>query len=126
MKNTMKKRIGMVVGFIFAVIVACACMGIVAGAKEKMGRVEKQKAYLENKKEVVKEIQTYLSDSGYPYSGVSLTRKDDGEGGEEFLLLVHHGKLDHLSEDERTMLCEKLADFGEKLGCNASMQVRIQ
>ena len=74
----------------------------------------------------MREIRDYLGAQGYQNSGITLTRREYGENEEEYRLLVHHGRMEHLSEEELDVLAETLAGYAKGFGADAIMQVSFR
>ncbi|MBE5861684.1 MAG: hypothetical protein E7295_02405 [Lachnospiraceae bacterium] len=126
MRKNLKKLVGVSCFVVLGVLLLVLCFGVTAGARNRMMRAERQKAYLEKKELVVREIRDYLGAQGYQNSGVTLTRREYGENEEEYRLMVHHGRIEHLSEEEQDMLAETLAGYAKDFGVDAVMQVSFR
>ena len=127
----MEKRKASVMGRVLLVVLGVTflilCLGVTASARgRKLAREERQKQYLESKETVVREIREYLGKKGYPSSGVTLTKREFGEDEEEYRLTVHHGRMEHLSQEERDALTEELSGFASGFGQDAVMLVTIR
>ena len=126
MRMNMKKWLGVSCVVVLGVMILVLCFGVTAGARNRMMRAERQKAYLEKKEIVVREIRDYLGSQGYQNSGVTLTRREYGENEEEDRLQVHHGRMEHLSKEELDILAEVLAGYAKGFGADAVMQVSFR
>lgn len=126
MKKNLKKMVGVSCFVVLGVMLLVLCFGVTAGARNRMMRAERQKAYLEKKEIVVREIRDYLGSQGYQNSGVTLTRREYGENEEEYRLQVHHGRMEHLSKEELDVLAETLAGYAKGFGSDAIMQVSFR
>jgi hypothetical protein len=126
MKKNLKKMVGVSCFVVLGVMLLVLCFGVTAGARNRMMRAERQKAYLEKKEIVVREIRDYLGSQGYQNSGVTLTRREYGENEEEYRLQVHHGRMEHLSKEELDALAETLAGYAKGFGSDAIMQVSFR
>ena len=114
-----------IVGAIAAIIVIVLCLGVTAMARERMAREERQRAYLLQKEETVRSVRSFLREEGYGNSGVTLTRREDGEE-EEWILSVHHGSMDRLGEAEREELEGALSAVVKGNGNDVTVRVRIK
>ena len=126
MRMNMKKWFGVSCVVVLGVMILVLCFGVTACARNRMMREERQKEYLAKKEVVVREIRDYLGEQGYQNSGITLTRREYGENEEEYRLLVHHGRMEHLSEEELDMLAETLAGYAKGFGADAIMQVSFR
>ena len=126
MRMNMKKWFGVSCVLVLGVMLLVLCFGVTACARNRMMREERQKEYLAKKEVVVREIRDYLGEQGYQNSGVTLTRREYGENEEEYRLQVHHGRIEHLSEEEQDMLAETLAGYAKDFSVNAVMQVSFR
>lgn len=125
MKSKSEKWIGRMIIGLFIIMALALCIGVTASARGKALREERQKAYLEKKAVVVRTVREYLSERGYQNSGVTLTRREYGEDEEEYQLMIHHSRLEHLSDSEREELEDALAQFASGFGSDAVMLVTL-
>ena len=122
-KMKKEKKWKVVIVTMLALVMLCLCFGVTVLAKSRLESEEKQKFYLRQKEQVVRNVRAYLSDKGYQNSGVTLTRRDYGDGTEEYQLAIHHGKLEKLDAESWGELVNDLAVFAESFGADAKMQV---
>ena len=64
--------------------------------------------YREKEKTLVQDVKDFLDGEGFVHSGVMLTRVVDTDGSRVYTLTVHHGKIDKMCQENRTMLMERL------------------
>lgn len=127
MESKKTYMIGKVLMVVLGLTALVLCFGMTAMAREKkLAREERQNFYLEQKKEVIREVGEFLAEQGYPQSGITLTKREFGEDEEEYRLTVHHGRMDRLSQEERDRLTEELAGFAIGFDRDAVMHVTIQ
>ncbi|HBA51204.1 MAG TPA: hypothetical protein DCZ91_26080 [Lachnospiraceae bacterium] len=102
-------------GFITVVLVltlvaVCCCAGTVKSRTGlSVGEIEGY--YQEKERGLVEEAREFLSGRGFIHSGVMLTRVIDTDGSREYILTVHHGKIDRLDEESRKLLMEELEEI---------------
>ena len=88
------------------------CIGISAGAKAKeLQREELQRRYLAQKETVVSEVREFLAKQGFSNSGVTNTRREWGENEEEWILSVHHGRIERMAENARQEMAEAIEEI---------------
>lgn len=102
-------------GFLTAVLVltlsaVCCCAGT-AKSRSDLSVQEMEGYYQEKEKGLVKEVKEFLNGQGFVYSGVMLTRVIDADGSREYILTVHHGKIDRLDEEGRQLLMNELEEI---------------
>ncbi len=66
--------------------------------------------------ELLRDTREYLQRSGFPNSGITLTRVIDGEGHRDYTFTIHHGRIDRMDEGERQILQNALSEFGSRIG----------
>ena len=107
----MKKRAGAVsfiaVTIILVLVAAYFCAETVK-CRTDVSAQEMEAFYLEKEEELVAETRAFLKKEGYENSGVMLTRVVDADGGRQYTMTVHHGRINALGEAERQALLEKL------------------
>lgn len=100
---------------ILFVAVTCGLVTIIAFcvagtviSKSNIGGQELENYYREQEKNLLQETKDYLTEMGFKNSGVTLTRVVDETGKRDYTFTIHHGKIDNMSENERTELAELL------------------
>lgn len=73
-----------------------------------IGTQELENYYREQERGLLQETKQYLTEMGFQNSGVTLTRVVDEQGRRDYTFTIHHGKIDKMSESERTELAELL------------------
>ena len=113
---------------ITALVLAALCLvfGMTVIAKNRMEREERQRQYLSGKARVTACVRDFLNEQGYTNSGIAITRHELDDGSEEYLLTIHHGKLDKLDDHSRILLVSNLAGFSEGFGTDARMQIVLR
>ena len=64
--------------------------------------------YQEKEACLVKETREFLEEEGFPNSGVMLNKVVDTDGSRAYTLMVHHGKIDRMTEAERENLLKEM------------------
>ena len=112
----MKKKFG-VITVLLAFIIAFCTTGTVMGMEKGSIKVD-EKYYRQIEQEYVSRVRSYLNDSGYDNSGVTLTKVLYEDGSREYTLNIHHKRLEKLTSTERERLKEELAGFTDVTGEN--------
>lgn len=111
MKNYISRDLIFCAFTVFLVAVTALCVtGTVIG-QSHIDEREVEAFYCAKEKEMVSEVIKYLNDNGFRNSGVALTRVVDGEGYREYMLTIHHDKIDVMSDRERDELKGRLSDL---------------
>ena len=126
MEKRSQKGLEIVLITALVLVALCLCFGMTVIAKNRMEREEKQRQYLSGKVRVTASVRDYLNAQGYTNSGISITRHELDDGSEEYLLTVHHGKIDKLDDHSRIVLVSNLSSFSEGFGADAKMQVVLR
>ncbi len=83
------------------------CAGTVM-SRTNLSVQEMEGYYREKEKTLVQDVKDFLDGEGFVHSGVMLTRVVDTDGSRVYTLTVHHGKIDKMCQENRTMLMERL------------------
>lgn len=83
------------------------CAGTVM-SRTNLSVQEMEGYYREKEKTLVQDVKDFLDGEGFVHSGVMLTRVVDMDGSRVYTLTVHHGKIDKMCQENRTMLMERL------------------
>ena len=67
--------------------------------------------YQSMEKQMVKDVRDYLEQKGFRNSGVMLTKTVNNEGDREYLLTVHHYKIDRMSHEEQELIKKEFNQF---------------
>ncbi len=89
---------------VILVIVISLCISFTAISQEKSAKMAETKYYRVRQQEYVQNIREFLAEEGYRNSGVTMTEIVDEEGIRSYTVTIHHGKLEHLSPEEKTEL----------------------
>ncbi len=95
---------------VLTLFVVCCCAGTVK-SRTNLSVQETEGYYQEKEKGLVKEVKEFLNGQGFVHSGVMLTRVIDADGSREYILTVHHGKIDRLDEEGRQLLMNELEEI---------------
>lgn len=93
------------------VVIISLCISFTAISQEKRAKEAETRYYRVKQQEYVQSVRAFLTEEGYRNSGVTMTEIVDEEGVRSFTVTIHHGKLTHLSPEEKTELlkaCDKL------------------
>lgn len=110
----MKKRFGLITVLLILVIAFCTT-GTVMGMEKGSVKVD-EKYYRQIEQEYVRQVRTYLSDTGYDNSGVALTKVFYEDGSREYTLNIHHKRIEKLTGTEQEQLKEDLIRFAHVTG----------
>lgn len=110
----MKERRGSIAFIIVTVCLVLFSAFCITGTVYSQSRVSERELemyYREKEKEMVREVREYLNQEGYENSGVTLTRVAEADGGREYTLTVHHGRINRMDEEDRENLKKELSAF---------------
>lgn len=96
---------------VFLVLVSALCITGTVMSRSNPGGREIENYYMALEKQLVCDTREYLNKSGFPNSGVTLTRVVNENGMREYTMTVHHGKIDRMDENSRQILKEALSQF---------------
>ena len=115
------KRTGFIVMMtVILTMIAALCIGITATSKSEITKQEQENYYREQEKEYVKRLRTYLETTGYPDSGVTMTRTTEADGTVTYTTTIHHTRIDRLTPDEQQKLLSEIQTI-EIPGNNATV-----
>lgn len=99
-------------GFWTAVILLVCVTGVLVKGtvvSQAKSRIQGEKeAYHEMEKAYIRETREILKKEGFENSGVNLTKVIDEEGKRTYTMVVHNGKINRLSTEEKEELEELL------------------
>ncbi|MCM1189279.1 MAG: hypothetical protein NC541_08275 [bacterium] len=72
---------------------------------------KREEYYLEKETRLAEDVREYLKEQGFLYSGVTVTRVVNEDGGREYKVSVHHRDIGRLTGQEREELAFALAEF---------------
>jgi len=90
------------------VCVAGAFMGKTVVSEAGSKQQAERELYHEMEMEYLKETMEILSESGYSYSGVNLTKVIDEEGRRTYTVRIHNRKIDALNDEKKEELLNEL------------------
>lgn len=108
--------VGFVAATVILVLVAALSFGGTVSSRTDFEREELERYYMEQEKQLGEDVREYLNERGFRDSGVMVTRVVNGDGRREYTVTVHHGRIDTMTEEERTSLAGELAllDFADE------------
>lgn len=112
---------GMIWGLAAIILAMAAAIGIAGSIKSHAADMrEAQEAYYEQlEREYIGQVKQFLTQQGYRYSGVTLSRTVDGEGLRSYRLSVHHSGLDRLEDEALSEMLGQMEEMGFQLpGCS--------
>ncbi|MBQ2802503.1 MAG: hypothetical protein IJF07_01235 [Lachnospiraceae bacterium] len=108
------KNLKSIIGFwavtLGMVVIIAFCVVGTARSQTDIEIAELEAYYRELEREWLSQTKEGLAKLGYQNSGVTLTRVVDEEGQREYTFTIHHGKIDKLSENDRSLLASRLAE----------------
>lgn len=106
----MKKHSFLLFTILMTIVIAFCIADTVKGQNDrKLSLNNKYEKEMERK--YIKEIRDELSDMGYEYAGVSLTKVINEEQDKIYTLSIHHKRIDKMNEEERQALIEQLSEI---------------
>lgn len=110
-----------------AIVLSMAAAMCIAGSikSQAADTLRTQEAYYEQlEREYIGQVRSFLTEQGYRNSGVTLSRIVDGEGQRRYRVLIHHGAIVRLEEEELVELLEQVSDLGFHVpGCSFTAQL---
>ena len=110
-----------------AVALAMAAALCIAGSikSQAADTLRAQEAYYEQlEREYIRQVRSFLAEQGYRNSGVTLSRVVDGEGQRSYRVLIYHGAISRLEEEELDELLGQTEDMGFYIpGCSFTAQL---
>lgn len=103
----MKKGFGIVTILLLFVIIFCVKGTVMS--KENHDRVNQNHYYAAMEEEYVKRAEELLDKEGYTDCGINFTRVTYESGRREYTVLIHHRKIENLSETEKAKLWSLLS-----------------
>jgi len=97
----------MAVTVLLVLVSAYFCVETV-NCRNNVAAEEVEAYYREKEAQLVRETREFLCSEGFLNSGVMLTKVVDAQGGREYTLTVHHGRIDEMTEEERAVLMSKM------------------
>lgn len=104
---------------LLVVIVLVLAFGIGMTAKaafiKEEGKSIRKEQYHIMEEEYKKEAKMILLEKGCKNAGITLTYVTDAEGNREYVITVHHSRLDKMDAQELTLLEARLRESGSKM-----------
>lgn len=115
-KSAVVREVIFVMTTVFLILISALCITFTVIGKSNLAQEERDAYYKQKEQQLVKEVRTYLDESGYRNSGVMLTHVSYGDGSREYTITVHHSKINDLDSKERQNLVKQLQsfDFGDE------------
>ena len=110
-KSVVGREVFFVMATVFLILISALCITLTVMGKSSLAQEEKDAYYRQKEQQLVKEVRTYLDESGYHNSGVMLTHVTYGDGSREYTVTVHHAGINELGSEERENLAKQLQDF---------------
>ncbi len=111
MRKKKNNTIGFAVLTFCLVLISAFCITGTVISQTKPLEAELINYYREQEKELVHRTREYLSQAGFPNSGVTLTSVIEVDGSREYTLTIHHGKINKMDENSKESLKEELASL---------------
>lgn len=124
-KTSWKKAASVIVKGLIVLILVLFCCGVTALARNHAAREEKQTFYLTQKNLILQDVREYLKGKGYQNSGVTVTRRVSAAEEEEWVLSIHHGGFDDLSDEEKETLKAELEGLATGENREAAIFVKL-
>lgn len=109
----MKKAVLLVVTVL--ILVFGIGMTAKAATQKEAGQVISKEQYRNMEEEYLKEARLILLEKGCKNAGVTLTYVTDTEGNRDYVVTVHHTKLDNMEEQEIKILEARLQESGQEM-----------
>ena len=89
---------------VILVLVAAFCIcGTVLSQSDSRHLID-EKSYRAMEQTYLQEVRTFLEEEGYKNSGVMMTKVIESDGSRSYTVIIHHGRIDRLPEDEKQSL----------------------
>lgn len=105
----MKKQTFILLTAVFVLIISFCITGTVKGQNNRRLSLNNQYEK-EMEEEYIQSIKDELSDMGYSYAGVTLTKVVNEDKEKIYTLSIHHRRIDKMSKQERQALIDKLSE----------------
>lgn len=104
-----KKRFGIITVLLVLVIIFCVKGTVMS--KENNERAKQNHYYAALEQDYLEKTRQILYEKGYKNCGINLTRVTYEDGRREYTVLLHHRRLDGLSDEEKLDLESKLSQI---------------
>lgn len=105
----MKKGFGIVTVLLVLVIIFCVKGTVMS--KENNERAKQNHYYAVLEQDYLERTRQILHEEGYESCGINLTRVTYEDGRREYMVLIHHRRLDRLSDEEKIELENMLSQI---------------
>ena len=103
------KLFGVLTVILVLIIVFCIKGTVMSRENDARGKINRHYAVLEQKyRDRTKQL---LEEQGLKNCGVNIRWVNEGDGSREYTVLIHHRKLDRMTEEEKSVLTDMLADM---------------
>ena len=103
------KLFGVLTVILVLVIVFCIKGTVMSRESDARGKINRHYVVLEQ--EYRDRTKQLLEEQGLKNCGVNIRWVDEGNGNREYTVLLHHRNLDRMTEEERLVLTDMLAEM---------------
>lgn len=93
---------------IIAVIVLCLLIPMQAKGQSEYDPAENREYYEQLEDAYTQKIQQFLSGKGYRNAGITMTKVYQEDGSREYMVLIHHKRIDRLENIKKSCLLKEL------------------
>lgn len=114
----MKKITAMTVFTILLVLITAFCISGTVHSQDK-GRGDDKAQYDHMvRQNYVETLRSFLEEKGYGNSGVTMNYVINEDDTVEYMVTIHHRKIDKLEEKERSLLADECKDLASPAECS--------
>lgn len=106
----MRGKLFVVVAVLLVVVIFFCVAGTVA-SKERDERGKKNRHYAVLEQEYLDSIRHLLEEQGLRDCGINIRWVADVDGSREYTVLLHHRRLNRMTEEEKLVLTDMLAEM---------------
>lgn len=110
MKTARHISFTMLVSLLLLFVIIFCISGTVVSQSKNGSKVE-AKYYRELEQTYVAEVRSFFEERGYEHCGITMTRVIEEDGGRDYTVVVHHKKLERLSEGEKEKILEECGEI---------------
>lgn len=103
------KLFGVLTVILVLVIVFCIKGTVMSRENDARGKINRHYAVLEQ--EYRDRTRRLLEEQGLGNCGVNIRWVDEGDGSREYTVLLHHRRLDRMTEEEKSVLTDMLVEM---------------
>lgn len=113
------RRKGFCILTVLLILATVFCIKGTVMSRESDNCDRQNRYYAALEQEYLDQARLLLKEEGFRDCGVNIRWVAEGDGKREYTVLLHHRKLDRMSEEERESLTDKLSDaeFEDGLCC---------